>query len=332
MKKTSSRPGRYKHQLVSEDFFSEWAPSFSAFFRELQEQRQKKIISDSEMVTLGVISMLAARMPQAFEKNGQKVLWREPSASWKICQLIEQFQKYNLPTSAFEKFKDSLNENVFQWIQTIRFRGIPEAGRQGLLNWIQGHYPLILCLYIPTPDEVFQWQKKGQRCVSFFLSPEDLCTTKNHRDTLSFIIHDLIHADEFYRDPARKKQQIGFYGWIERLEEVAWVQKMKQNNVEFVEKWDYLRSDMNSYCGHLLKTVHSVLEQTRNAELKQKYAQTPEVINKSNEFNFFWQDLIAQTGLNSEELAVFSRLHTPDWQAESDFFRIEQTFENFAQH
>lgn len=366
MKKTASRLGRYKHSLVSEDFFLTWGHSLSALFEYLNEFRQQQILTDSELVALGVIAMLSTRSQSAFEKNGQshKSLMTFPKSiqnqniadrdelnrpDWSLKWLIFILRQFCLPAESIEKnFEHQLSWKVFDWLRTIRFRGIPQAGYDGLMNWLQGHYPLILCNYTPTSDEVFDWQMSGKRCVSFFLKTSELQEIRNGRDALSFTIHDLIHADEFYRHPTKMRQQIGFYKWIHQIEKHEKIELLKSQNQDFLTKWNYLRSDMNSYCGHLLKTVHATLALTLDPQTPQlllgaekpckKNSLTKEANSYSSysqsspkESSTLWAELIEMSSLKKEQKETFMRLHTSNWNPTEDFFRVEQIFEEISQ-
>jgi hypothetical protein len=124
-----------------------------------------------------------------------------------------------------------------------------------------------------------------------------------------------MHAHAFYADPVRMRQQIGFYHWLARAQGVPAFAGLLQDSAAFGEAWDYIMSDMNSYCGHLLKTL-------RAAMALHAPAGTSEEI---------WQQVVFGSGLPSETAKIFMRVNTPYWQID-DFLMLERFCESLIRN
>ncbi len=141
--------------------------------------------------------------------------------------------------------KDSLIEF---WGKTL-LRGIPSKLNRTLINWNLGYYNLELIHHIPTANEMLIAQAEGKRYVTLFNNAHDWQYCINHqRDHFSFLIHDLIHAHEFFSDEKLKIEQIKFYQMLKVNYENI---KKQSSHPEFQQSLDYLISDMNSHPAHL---------------------------------------------------------------------------------
>ncbi len=176
-----------------------------------------------------------------------------------------------------------------------------------LLRWLDNQYPLTLLFHIPSASEVFELQKQGGRCISFLKQAADLTTFHHERDAINFIVHDLIHAHEFYALPQRAKQQIGFYHWLDNIKHNPQLVKLQVESDEFLERWEYVLSDMNSYCGHLLKTLHAAFSICANSES-------------------LWKSVVDASDLEQNEKVLFNKINTAEW-GETDFLHLESVLE-----
>lgn len=325
--KKPSRQGRYRKILMQPDQLSLIAKNLEGLFLDLDGLRKQGKVSDAEFLSYGLLALLACRQNQALqndsthsrktkEKQKAKRIDSTPetsaspaNADFRMRHFWEGLQKHALPIAAYAKI---LNQDLslLDFLASIRFRGIPDSARQALLAWLDGHYPLTLTFHIPSGEEVFTLQKQGGRCVTFFLQAQELTAWHHERDALSFSIHDLIHAHEFYANAQRARQQIGFYHWLDQIRGHAGLQKLMGESAPFAAMWEYVVSDMNSYCGHLLKTLHAAF--TLHA--------------KPGEGEGLWRHVVQDSDLSAEEQALFLKVNTADW-GEQEFLQLEAVLE-----
>jgi hypothetical protein len=71
-------------------------------------------------------------------------------------------------------------------------------------------------------------------------------------------MHDLIHADHFYRETEVYQGQLGFYGLLDHcIRQGHFTEHLK--NEKFAQEFEYVISDMNAYAVHLMKCLKSAL-------------------------------------------------------------------------
>lgn len=147
-----------------------------------------------------------------------------------------------------------------EFLSSVRIKALPESVFRSLCSLSTGEYPLILRSDVPEPEEILAMQIAGQRVLSYNedheLWPK---TLYNHRDFLGFVIHDLIHADHFFRERAHRDGQLGFYRFVSSIFTSAPLQQLLQTNEKFKVGLEYIVSDMNSHPVHLFQTFHSLL-------------------------------------------------------------------------
>lgn len=143
---------------------------------------------------------------------------------------------------------------TIQHLNTYHWVGLSDRIRRSLIQWHLGHYPLILCFYVPTPYEILEIQARGQRVVTAFNTVEDWNKNWGHHDAWNFIAHDLIHADHFFINPENRNGQIQFYKTILKNWKEPEIRDL-QSNPDF----EYLISDMNSHPMHMIETLKSLL-------------------------------------------------------------------------
>ena len=313
-----SRQGRYRKLLMLPEKLVPIAAILENIFQELNQFREQGRLSDAEFLSYGLLTLLACRRPHAFQSDKSQIIHKASTAyspsSFHLPDFWELLEKTGLPLPTYQKlFAQKLS--VDQFLMRFRLRGIPDSARMALLEWLSNRYPLTLFFHIPSGIEVFELQKKGGRCVSFFKQAQALTEHHQDRDVLSFIVHDLIHAHEFYAHPQRARQQIGFYHWLDTIQNHPQLLKLIETSPGFFERWEYVLSDMNSYCGHLLKTLHAAF--TIHAH--------------PGEGESLWQRVVEASGLAPEEKRVFLKVNSPQW-GEADFLHLESVLEKMHAH
>lgn len=185
-----------------------------------------------------------------------------------LCsQYLNTFLKkfYSKPISSHYKsaritnsVSHDLPKELLLWDQYL-FRGVKAGVNRTLLSWFNGQYPLELFFYVPEPLEVLKQQALGKRCVSCILTLPTEHYVQGDRDPWSFLIHDLIHADQFYfQNSSLKEQQVLCYFFLECYQNQLW-QPLWSANPDARSDFEYIFSDMNSHPVHMLKVLKSNL-------------------------------------------------------------------------
>jgi hypothetical protein len=237
--KSSSRAGRFKKKLVTEEELLTEAPLILAKVAPFQ-----KALSGSDFVAAYLITYLSHRIPGNWlgaKKGNHKV----PGIPWR--NLPFEFEP-NIK-KRLEPF-DSLND-IFE---NFALKSTPLAVNRAILEWSNGRYGLELMFRIPSPSEVLEQQKKGRRCVTALTDQRISKYILGERDALSFTMHDLIHADHFYFHNECFKGQLGFYGLLDKT-----ISYFDLSNEKFAHEFEYLIADMNAYAIHLFKCLKSAM-------------------------------------------------------------------------
>jgi|GEM_PF-5807388 len=150
-----------------------------------------------------------------------------------------------------------------------RWKGIPERIQEALEKWEAGLWPIELYFRPLEPLEVLQQLEAGKRGLSILHTAEDLASLVEEKfDALGFIIHDLMHAYQFFHDPASNQGQRKFaralLTWLNELRiqrPDSWTILMKD------EAFNYLMSDMNSHPTHLKQTLQHICYQLNISSL-----------------------------------------------------------------
>jgi len=220
------RKGRYKKNFLTPEQCPEFAREFS-----------------KALPTLESFDSQAAFVAE-YVFRGLKIL--KPK-EWKGARL---------PRTLFPQVPDK----SLQVFSEFSLRGIPLSVNRSLIYWSMGQYPLKLFLEVPSTETILQMQSEGIRCVTCLLKPEELAQyVLNERDPLSFTLHDLIHADHFFRDSRQAKVQIGFSRWMLSLWSSSLAKDYFTQDKSFEKAIEYACSDMNTVGVHLIKYLKAIL-------------------------------------------------------------------------
>jgi hypothetical protein len=315
----ASRHGRYRKSLLDPQALQPIAKNIEAVFNELDHKRCAGLLSDAEFTSYGLLTLLACRRVDAFQTHTTKQLKSisqpHTTSTFKLADFWSVLCSQQLAKVNYQKILDQ-DISVYEFLNKIRFRGIPDSAQIALLKWLENKYPLTLVFHIPSVAEVFELQKQGGRCISFFKQAADLTALHHERDVISFIIHDLIHAHEFYASPQKARQQIGFYHWLDNIQTNSQLIQLQTESTDFLQHWDYVLSDMNSYCGHLLKTLNAAFA------IYDKPHDTHERKTKT-----LWENIVDGSDLSPDEKILFRKVNSVDW-GEADFLQLESVLES----
>ena len=116
------------------------------------------------------------------------------------------------------------------------------------------HWEVSLYEDIPTPEKVLQDQINGKRCLTSITSEKLLSDAiLNERDGLSFFIHDLEHAFNYFQSPELFQSMRGFYLYMKQLRTLNITKRLLKIHRQFKNQFHYAESDMNAYGPHLFK-------------------------------------------------------------------------------
>jgi hypothetical protein len=162
----------------------------------------------------------------------------------------------NLTQTSLESFE------AIKIFSRLSLRSVPLAVNRSLVAWAEGRYPLRLLDYVPTAQQILDWQSQGQRIVTCFFKPEELTKwVEGSRDPVGFVMHDLIHADHFFCDQDLARDQVAFYKTTkERFEQGEFAEYFLRST-NFQKQFEYIISDMNSHPAHLELSLQKIIEE-----------------------------------------------------------------------
>lgn len=154
----------------------------------------------------------------------------------------------------------SLGNPQIEQFQALR--GLSSKAIKILRRWRLGEVALHLYFRVPTVHEVLDRQVEGERCVSALTGLDEMINFETHgRNFISFLVHDLMHAANFFENEESRSSQMKFYGFMREILSSGCLGELGQN-----ETIEYLVSDMNAHIVHLLKVLKScVLRHRRSA-------------------------------------------------------------------
>ncbi len=246
-----NRSGSYKKVLISEGQLSLHQEKLINCI----EAMQKSSLTPFEFCTLYIILFLRLKHP----KN-----WLQKKSSVS-SHLINDKKVLDLIPSSFElngweKLKLE-NVSFYEFFINFNLKGIPLASNRTMLNWLQANWPIICLHHIPTPRELLKMQANGSRCITLIINPDEISKmVLSSRDPLSFVIHDLDHADHFFNNDETHKGQLGILRLIDSIYDRPEIKKSLRENHSFKNEFNYVASDMNAYAIHMFKCLKSAFD------------------------------------------------------------------------
>ena len=182
---------------------------------------------------------------QAFASRKRKHDPRPDAAEWLAV----------LELSEAERRRASL----LDWLERYQFRGVIGNVPVALVQWLRGAWPLILREDIPRPLDVLRMQARGTRAVTVITAwPRAREPVLNKSDAFAFFRHDLEHAYKFYHSPSLYAGQCGFFARLETAFDRG-VFAPYFDDAEFVTRFHYLMSDMNTHPEHSRQYLRAIL-------------------------------------------------------------------------
>ncbi len=244
-----NRNGSYKKVLLSPEDLKAKLP----FLQENVSSLVDSNLAPFEMCTLYILVFLRVRHERNWLQKKSHLNSKQQSRL--VLDLIPK--TFQLNSWEIEKLKDVTFEQLFL---NFNLKGIPESINRTMLAWMSGEWDIRLLTHIPSPRELLKLQVQKARCLTITIQPEQLGElVLSARDPLSFVLHDLMHADHFFQHKEIIDGQLGFYEKINSIYEKDELKQAMKNNAQFRKEFEYVASDMNAYVIHLFKCLKSAI-------------------------------------------------------------------------
>lgn len=242
-----NRHGSYKKILIAEDLLGLGRDTLVKNIELLQNLP----LLPYEFCTLYILLFLRIRHPKNWlqkKTQFQTKLWAK-----KILDIIPP--EFNLTDWEKEKLKNISIHDLYLY---YNLKGIPLAVNRTMINWLEGKWNITLMTRIPSPRELLKMQVQNTRCITLTVKEDEIDRlVLSSRDPLSFVLHDLHHADHFFNHEEVLKGQLGFYSLVEKIYDEPLLKQSLKGNPQFKSEFDYVVSDMNAYVIHLFKCFKS---------------------------------------------------------------------------
>jgi hypothetical protein len=248
---------RFKNYLIDIGSLGEESKPLANQLEELKKITQSLELVPAEQVLMFVLIYL-------FQRKGDQ--WMMPSGqSAERGMHLEIVRKINNGVridslqnhmAFFRKFKTTTY--LMDVAVEYRIRLLPQAIFDVLWKWGQGECNLLLWDRIPTPFEMLDYQSQGKRIVTMDLQKASRGElVDGQRDAFEFLLHDLLHADLFFKNTEIHEQQRSFFS---QLKEIILCEKLLEtaDNL-FLQDLSYLMADMNSHRAHLEAHFRAIL-------------------------------------------------------------------------
>ncbi len=295
-----NRHGSYKKVLLAENLLGPHRDTLISNINAITNLPLRPF----ELCTLYILLFLRIRHPKNWlQKKSQTPLQTQ---AVKILDIIPE----SFLLSEWEKSKLQ-NLSVLDLYKNFNLKGIPEAVNRTMINWIEGGWDIVLLTHIPSPRELLKLQTKNSRCITLTVNHDEIDRlVLASRDPLSFVLHDLHHADHFFNQKETQKGQLGFYSLVERIYDQPLLKNTLKEDKQFKSEFDYVVSDMNAYVIHLFKCFKSAFTRSDEAKSEPLFPQILE-----------WWNMPAHVSQSA------LKLNTPDFK-EEDELHLKTFFES----
>lgn len=244
-KSSKLRQKRFKPVLFSVE---ERSRVCAAFFSELEpflRDWRAQLIQDVEIVAAYWTLALKHLRPRDYKVG------RTPWA-----------HEWRPPDALAEKVPTHPATSYLQEISTYRYRSSPLGAHRLIQKWLSGQAQVLVLERIPDPYEILSWQCEGKRVVSLITDPAGFVKDHEGRDPVSFLLHDLVHADQFFSTYYAELQ--AFYRLAKSAFESGKLDEVIENS-ESREAFEYLIGDMNSHPEHMKSYFGHILSEANKS-------------------------------------------------------------------
>jgi hypothetical protein len=254
------RAGAYKKILI--DF--ETLKVHGDYLRANVEILLKLNLPHTDFTTLYLLLFLRIKHPKNWlqKKNKASLSITDNLVSNQLLLLIPESFKLN--DWEIQKLKGLTAIELFSY---FNLKAVPESINRTMLNWYRGIWSIVCLMHIPSPRELLKLQVKNTRCITVITDPLKIDSLiLKSRDPLSFLLHDLMHADQFFSQHESLVGQLGFYYLIDSIYDRSELKTILKKDLNFKKEFEYISSDMNAYVIHLFKCLKSSIFRTDEHE------------------------------------------------------------------
>lgn len=294
-----NRDGAYKKILLDPPLLKENRDYLTTNMLALKQLS----LSGVDLTTLYLLLFLRIKHPINWlqKKSHQKV---DANCGTDLLTIIPE--TFKLTNWEKEKLKGM---STFDLFCLFNLKGIPESINRTMRNWFLGLWKIEMLEYIPNSRELLKLQVKNTRCITLITGLDKIDElVLGARDPLSFALHDLMHADQFFNQNDSLKGQLGFYQLVDKIYDQPLLRSLLKSNKEFKKEFEYVVSDMNAYVIHLFKCLKSTFYRTEvGSEL----------------FNL----LLSWWNMNEAQKNASLKLNTPEFSLDDEMI-LKTFFEN----
>lgn len=235
------RRNRYQSQLFTDLQLRQMAPAWAMRLDPLYKAWKCQQIKPADVAGLYLLHSVETRLPGRW-LGGRAAPLGEP-----FGPLV---RKWFEPPKSLERWI-SPTLTLGQLLSSFHIRGVRQVARDVLCRWMKGEYPLTLTDRVPTAEEILNLQIAGGRWVTTVFLESELCRpVHDGRDALSFLLHDLGHAGQFFGNPRFQSGQIGSYRLLAKAQAENLLLQPGQYHSQWQEHVHYFLSDLNTHPVH----------------------------------------------------------------------------------
>jgi hypothetical protein len=254
-----------------------------------------KNLTAHDFTTLYLLLFLRIKHPKNWIQQKTKNVIELDNTKNSIDLLSLIPESFALTTWEKEKLKDV---NTFTLFKNYNLKAIPESINRTMNNWFLGLWKIEMLEYIPVPRELLGLQVNNARCVTVITAENEIDSlVMKARDPLSFVLHDLMHADQFFGQIESQKGQLGFYQLIHSVYDQPDLRRLLKADKDFKKEFEYVTTDMNAYVIHLFKCLKSSIFRTEE---------------------IFFDLLLQCWQMNAEEKKASQKLNTPEFNFQDE--------------
>lgn len=281
-----NRNGSYKKILLD----SEALKGNGDFLRTNLKALKSLNLSQEEFTTLYLLLFLRLKHPKNWIQKKSRIIHRNDIEGGPLELLSFIPETFALNEWEKEKLKGLTAIALFTF---FNLKAIPQSINRAMIHWFQGSWSIKMLEHIPGPRELLRLQVKNTRCITVITDPKEIDSeVLGERDPLSFLLHDLMHVDQFMGQAESQKGQLGFYHLIESVYDRPELRHLLRNDENFKKEFEYIVSDMNAYVIHLFKCLKSSISRIDREDL-------------------FFNNLLLWWKMNDEEINSSHKLNTP---------------------
>lgn len=250
--------GKYKKLLLSETGVLQEIPRISSQLMELENLTKSGELQIYEVLTLFILIFVRSRSARVVGCSpGERIDGREGIHS--SSKSIE-----SLPENLKPLFTGGVNcSTIYEYINKYRILKLPGEIQEFLKILPVNNYNILLTDRELDPEDMLKLQSEGRRAVTLSFANALSGRFIHARDAFEFLLHDVSHAYTFFSNIYLHKEQVDFFKKLRRYGKLFDPYK-KINN--FIIKFNYLISDMNSHPEHLNAYLLAILREAKNSQ------------------------------------------------------------------